>query len=106
MNRTNKARLAAHAAIIKALAHPSRLLIVEELAKRPRCVCDLTKLIGARMPTVSNHLTVLKHAGIIQHERRGTQLIYHLLCPCILEFIACITTVVRSNARRQMALAA
>lgn len=54
-----RARYEAQAKILKALAHPSRLFIIDELARSgPRCVCELTSLIGADMSSVSRHLSV------------------------------------------------
>ncbi len=48
--------------VIKALAHPSRLLIIDNLAEHEHSVGDLTSLIGSDMSTVSKHLSVLKNA--------------------------------------------
>lgn len=78
------------AKIIKALAHPSRLLMIETLAAGPRCVCELRELVGADLSTVSKHLAVLKNAGIVMDERRGKEIHYHLAAPCVLDFFACI----------------
>src|ERR1035441_2260145 len=50
----------ARAQVFKALGHPSRLLIVDELMQSERCVCDLTAIVGSDMSTVSKHLSVLK----------------------------------------------
>ncbi|MCX7934544.1 MAG: metalloregulator ArsR/SmtB family transcription factor [Planctomycetota bacterium] len=94
------------ARIIKALAHPSRLLMVEELAKGERCVCELTALVGADISTVSKHLAVLKEAGIVTDERRGTQVFYTLRCPCILQFFSCVESVLATLPRaREVACA-
>ena len=59
----------ARAKIIKALAHPSRLFIIEELSKHERCVGELTDMIGADASTVSKHLSVLKNAGLVTDEK-------------------------------------
>lgn len=82
MSGIDKTRLAAQARFHKALAHPTRLFIVEELSKRERCVCELTAMIGVEMPTVSRHLSILKAAGILEGEKRGSQVFYHLKAPC------------------------
>jgi DNA-binding transcriptional ArsR family regulator len=82
--------------IFKALAHPTRLFIVDELAQRERCVLDLTEMIGADMSTVSKHLSILKGAGIIDDEKRGTQVFYSLKIPCVLNFFACVADVQES----------
>lgn len=82
--------------IFKALAHPTRLFIVDELAQRERCVFDLAKMIMADMSTVSKHLSVLKAAGIIVDDKRGTQVFYTLKCPCVLNIFSCVTDVQES----------
>ncbi len=89
----------ARAKILKALAHPSRLFIVEELQKDERCVCDLTDMIGADMSTVSKHLAVLKQAGIVTDDKRGNQVFYRLRVPCILNFFGCVESVLESQVK-------
>ncbi len=81
---------AQRARVLKALAHQSRLLMVEALASGPRCVCELRELVGADLSTVSKHLAVLRHAGIVVDERRGKEIYYHLAAPCVLDFFTCI----------------
>jgi ArsR family transcriptional regulator len=94
----------ARAEIVKALAHPTRLFIVDELSKGERCVCELRDEIGADISTVSKHLSVLKNAGVVEDDKRGLQVFYRLRCPCILNFFGCIENVLQENARRQRAL--
>jgi ArsR family transcriptional regulator len=86
-------RFKPQAALLKALAHPARLLIVDELSRGERCVCELTELVGTRMPTVSQHLSLLKHAGIVDDEKRGAQVFYRLCAPCVLNFFKCVQAV-------------
>ena len=97
MTATDQARYQNQARIIKALAHPSRLFIVDELARGERCVCELTDLIGVEMPTVSRHLSLLKRAGILEDEKRGSQVFYRLRVPCVLNFFKCIEAVQSRN---------
>lgn len=97
MTATDQARYRNQARIIKALAHPSRLFIVDELARGERCVCELTDLIGVEMPTVSRHLSLLKRAGILEDEKRGSQVFYRLRVPCVLNFFKCIEAVQSRN---------
>ncbi len=85
--------------IFKALAHPTRLFIVDELAKQERCVLELTEMIGADMSTVSKHLYVLKAAGIVEDEKRGTQVFYTLKIPCVVNFFDCVADVQESVIR-------
>ena len=57
MNDKQKARFEARAAVLKALAHPTRLFMVEELAKKPHSVRELTDKVGSDVSTVSKHLS-------------------------------------------------
>ncbi len=104
MDAKTKARCEARARVIKALAHPTRLFIVDELSRGEKCVCALTDQIGADISTVSKHLTVLKGAGLIQDEKRGTQVFYRLRAPCIMKFLSCVESVIESAAREQLDL--
>jgi len=101
MNAKTKARYEARARILKALAHPARLLMVEELAEGERCVCDLAGMVGSDMSTVSKHLAVLKEAGLVTDEKRGTQVFYTLQTRCALNFLSCVESVLEANAKRQ-----
>jgi ArsR family transcriptional regulator len=106
MDDRRKGQLEARAQIIKALAHPTRLFMVDELARGERCVCELTGMIGADMSTVSKHLSVLRQAGIVEDEKRGLQVWYRLRVPCILNFFGCVEEVLKANvaqARRAVA---
>ena len=104
MDDATKAKYEAHARIIKALAHPTRLFIIDELSRSERCVNELTQLIEADMSTVSKHLSVLKHAGIVLDEKRGCQIFYILKTPCILRFVECVEHVIKENAKEHLSL--
>lgn len=91
---------------MKALAHPARLRIVDELKTGPRCVCEIREWVGSDISTVSKHLSVLKNAGIVVDERRGVQVFYRLKCPCVTEFFACAEAVIRSTAESHRRLLA
>jgi ArsR family transcriptional regulator len=102
MDAKVKAKYESRARIIKAMAHPTRLFIVDELAKRgERCVCELTEMIGADMSTVSRHLAVLKGVGIIEDDKRGAQVYYSLRVRCVLNFFDCVESVLKCNGREQ-----
>ena len=102
MYSENKKHFEARAKVLKAMAHPSRLFIIEELEKEERCVCDLTELIGADISTVSKHLSVLKQAGIVTDDKRGNQVFYRLRVPCILNFFGCVESVLESQAQEHV----
>ena len=103
MNDITRIRYQARAKIVKAMAHPSRLFIIDQLAEGERCVCELTEMIGADKSTVSKHLSVLKEAGIVKDEKRGLQVFYTLRVPCVTNFFSCIEAVAKSNAEAQLA---
>lgn len=91
-------RYESRAKILKALAHPTRLLIVDQLAQQEYCVCELQAMIGADMSTVSKHLSVLKQAGIVADTKRGLLVYYRLQVPCIVNLFGCIEGVLHANA--------
>lgn len=71
---------AKHAQCFKALSEPARVAIVNRLAAcGEACVCELVEVLELAQPTVSHHLRVLREAGLIEHERRGTWMYYHLV---------------------------
>lgn len=86
-------RLRAQAKVLKALAHPTRLLLVEELARKTRCVCELRDAAGLDISTVSKHLSLLRNAGIVVDEKRGLKVFYSLKTPCVLNFFKCVESV-------------
>jgi AhpD family alkylhydroperoxidase len=105
MDAKTQAKYEARAKIIKAMAHPTRLMIVDELARYDeRCVCELTELVGADMSTVSRHLSLLKNAGIIEDEKRGSQVYYRLRVRCITDFFQCVESVIKCNAKSHQRL--
>ncbi len=98
------AKTEARAEILKAMAHPARLFMMEELAKGERCVCDLHGMVGSDLSTVSKHLSVLRNAGLVEVEKRGQQMFYSLTTPCILKFVDCVDNVVRARAKKHIEL--
>lgn len=102
MDAKIKGKYEARARIIKALAHPTRLYIVDMLTDQEKCVCELTEKIGADMSTVSKHLSILKGAGIVSDQKRGTQVYYSLSIPCVLNFFGCVEAILKDSAMKQM----
>ncbi len=78
------------ASVFKALGHPARLRIVEELRGGERCVCELVEVSAGGWSTVSRHLSVLKAAGVVEDEKRGLQVYYRLALPCVGTFLDCL----------------
>jgi ArsR family transcriptional regulator len=99
MDGIGKARFEARARIVKALAHPSRLMMLDELSRGERCVCELRDLVGADLSTVSKHLATMRNAGIVEDDKRGVQVFYRLKVPCVLNFLGCVEAVLENQAR-------
>ncbi|OGI01989.1 MAG: transcriptional regulator [Candidatus Melainabacteria bacterium GWF2_37_15] len=76
--------------VIKALAHPARLFMLDYLFDGEKCVCKFTEELGLDQSTVSKHLAVLKNAGLVESEKRGLNVYYRLKCPCITNIFECI----------------
>jgi DNA-binding transcriptional ArsR family regulator len=105
MDAKTQAKYEARAKIIKAMAHPTRLFIIDELARSgKRCVCELTEMVGVDMSTMSRHLAMLRNAGIIDDEKRGAAVYYTLRVECVLGFVECVESVMKRNAREQRLL--
>jgi ArsR family transcriptional regulator len=105
VGENNRAKYEARAAIVKALAHPARLMIVDELTDHSqRCVGDLTDMIGTDLSTVSRHLLILRNAGIVESEKRGRTVYYRLRVKCIAKFFECVESVLQANVRESQEL--
>jgi len=74
--------------LLRALAAPLRIRIVTELASGPRCVHDLVDALGAPQPLVSQHLRVLRGAGVVRGSRRGREIAYALTDEHIAHIVA------------------
>mgnify|MGYP000926147318 FL=1 len=97
-----KRYIAAQARIFKALGHPSRLLMVDALREGEKCVCELQALVGDDMSTISKHLAVLREAGVVSAEKRGTSIYYRLTLCCLDTFLQCTGELVERRALSQM----
>ncbi len=105
MDAKTRMRYQRRALVMKALAHPTRLLVVDRLARGAACVCELTALVGADVSTVSKHLSVLKQAGIVRDDKRGNQVFYSLRVRCVLRWYSCVEGVLATTGREQLAAA-
>lgn len=100
----HKRYIAAQAQIFKALGHPSRLLMVDALRHGEQCVCDLQALVGGDMSTISKHLSVLRDAGVVLTEKRGTNIYYRLGIDCLENFLTCTASLVKTRTLSQMSM--
>jgi ArsR family transcriptional regulator len=104
MNAKVKNMYTAKAKVLKALAHPTRLWMAEQLSAGEMCVCEFVDQIDADFSTISKHLSVLKQAGIVDDDKRGKQVYYTLKVPCVLNFMGCVEAVIENNAKEQAEL--
>jgi ArsR family transcriptional regulator len=80
MARTKTTLIDPDVQLLQALGHPTRLAIVRELVGTSQvCACDFTSCCDVGQPTVSHHLRILRDAGVIESERRGTSIFYRLV---------------------------
>jgi DNA-binding transcriptional ArsR family regulator len=102
MNRASRDEvLLLHAAICRALADPSRLLILLELRHHPRTVGELSRAIGASQPLTSRHLGVLREKGIVLAERDGSFVRYSVADRRVLTAIDLLLEVLAAQLKRQ-----
>ena len=102
--KLNQRYVAAQAKIFKALGHPSRLTMVVALQEGEKCVCELQQMVGFDMSTISKHLAVLKEAGVVSTEKKGTSVYYKLTLPCLETFLTCTGKIIESSAIKQIGL--
>jgi len=89
------------AKIIKAMAHPVRLMMIDLLKTGEHSFSQIFDLFKLDKSTVSKHLLVLKEAGILSSRKEGIDMIYRLDVPCIFDFFGCVTAVIESNVKKQ-----
>lgn len=93
------------ASICKAFAHPTRLHLLDMIGKGERGVSEIQKRIGVTKANLSQHLTVLKAAGVISTRRNGKQVYVGLAIPEVKQACHLIHEVLRSYIRKQRKLA-
>lgn len=91
----------ARARVAKALAHPSRLMILDAISEQEKCVFDLTQLVAADQSTVSKHLAILRDVGLVEVRKEGSTSYYKVKCKCLRGFFDCMESVLKQNLREQ-----
>ena len=90
--------------VLKALAHPIRLKIVDFLSKGERCVCEIVPLVKAERSNVSRHLAILLKADIVSTRKVGLNIYYKLKMNCAKYFIDCCADVIKQQVNERMIL--
>ena len=96
---TERKMFSKQATMLKALAHESRLMIVDRLSRGECSVGELRDLVGGDLSTVSKHLALLRAHGVVEDRREGTTVYYRLLTPCVCNFFTCATQVLKERKR-------
>jgi len=89
MNKEIENKYLGEANMFKALAHPTRLFIINTIKDKDMCVKELASIVGIDISTMSKHLDVLKKSGIIKGIKEKNYVYYSLAIPCVLEFMSC-----------------
>jgi len=97
----NDEELKARARVMRALASPARLKIVDELSRGERCICELQPLFPMNKSTLSRHVAELKNVGIVGERQEGVRRYLRLLTPCVLQMFDCALGVIRAEDRRR-----
>ena len=103
MDAKGKKRCQLQAEVLKALAHPIRLAIVQYLANEERCVCDIVGYVGTTQSNISKHLSIMKKAGILSDRKQGLSVYYRLNMPCALNFFHCVQDIIENQLSERSA---
>ncbi|MFC1569602.1 ArsR/SmtB family transcription factor [bacterium] len=76
-----------HAQLLKALAHPTRLHIIQLIREKESCVKVMEEILGLAQPNISQHLTLLRHLNIVEAKRDGNQVCYQIKDPRVIKLL-------------------
>lgn len=92
------------AEVVKAIAHPLRIAIVDFLKDGEQCVCDIAEHVGSERSNVSRHLSVMVSAGVLRWHKEGLKVIYNLKTPCIVDFLSCVSACLKEQLQEDKKL--
>jgi len=86
------------AEVIKALAHPTRLRIVDYLlGQGEKCVCDIAAFVDVSQPMVSKHVAQMRDAGVLESRKEGSMVFCKVSTPCLQSFFRCLDKTIEQN---------
>ncbi len=94
-----KEKLEELAEFLKALAHPIRLKIISMLIDSKQCVKNLSEILGASQPNISQHLTILRNKGIVGCRRDGSIVCYYIKDPKVIKIYELLTKEVKTHGK-------
>ena len=92
------------AEILKSIAHPTRITIIETLRAGEKCVCDIIEEIGMEQSNTSQHLSILKKSGILNCRKEGARVMYWVCHPEIHDMMKILDGILLSNAEKKSKL--
>ena len=104
ISKNKQLLLEKQASVLKAISHPVRIAVADFLKDGEQCVCDIAEFVGSERSNISKHLAIMVNAGILEYRREGLKVIYKLRCPCVLDFLSCITEVLRQQYKEDSKL--
>ena len=104
MNKDVRRLYELKAEVFRAAGHPLRLAVIDFLKDGEQCVCDIARHVGAERSNVSRHLAVMLKAGVVEHRKDGLRMIYSLKAPCIVNFLSCVTDLLRRRMEQNRAV--
>ncbi len=99
MNQLDAEHYRLHAEVCKVLTDPKRLMLIDALADGERSVGELASALGITLANASQHLGVMRHAGLVETRREGTTIVYRLSQPDIVDACRIIGRLVARQAR-------
>ena len=97
-------RYARQTEIVKALAHPFRLAVVECLKDGERCVCEIAECVGAHQSNLSRHMAMMTHAGVLARRKDGMKVFYRVRCKRVFAALDCVDRIVGEQTAERSAL--
>jgi len=99
VKRNHKVVYEKQAEVLKAMAHPLRIAILDFLRNQEQCVCEIAEHIGSERSNVSRHLGLMVKAGILESRKEGLKVFYKLKAPCVLDFLSCVNNCLKEQAK-------
>jgi DNA-binding transcriptional ArsR family regulator len=106
MDKNRRMLFERQAEIARAISHPLRIAVVDYLKDGEKCVCDIAENVDSERSNVSRHLAVMVGAGVLSYRKEGLKVFYRLKTPCIVDFLACVTHVLKEQAKEHEQLMA
>lgn len=100
----NEKLIELQADILRALAHPTRLKILQFLGGDEKCVCEILDELQLEQSNVSQHLAILRQGGLVASRRDGSRVFYKVINPAVLNVLREVTNTVLQSLREMQAL--